>query len=113
MKVPYYAALTYLYKLSEKSFILPGAVFFILYDDYSVKVQIKKIKDKILKEKCIYIDGSATIYKIPQDIIPFVTVGDRQEELEGYKREYLENGQEKTIDGFVEFCKMRFCVTTL
>ncbi len=114
-RFPFYAAITYLYRLSEKSNIYHRAVFFVVNDPNSVKTQIEKMKAEIKNENYIYIDGSATVHKIPDNVVAMVTVGDRKEEIEGYKQEYLErkDGKEKSVDGFVEFCKARFHVTTL
>ncbi len=114
-RFPFYAAITYLYRLFKESTIYHRAVFFVVNDPGSVKIQIEKMKSEIKTENYIYIDGSATVHKIPDNVVTMVTVGDRQEELEGYKQEYLErkDGKEKCVDGFVEFCKARFCVSTL
>jgi hypothetical protein len=72
------------------------------------------MKAELRTENYVYIVGSATVHKIPDNVITMVTVGDRKEEIEGYKQEYLErkDGKEKSVDGFVEFCKARFHVTT-
>ena len=114
-RFPFYAAITYLYRLSIKSEIYHRAVFFVVNDPGSVKLQIEKMKAEIEAENYTYIVGSATVHKIPDAVITMVTVGDRKEEIKGYKQEYLErkDGKEKSIDGFVEFCKARFHVSTL
>ena len=114
-RFPFYAAITYLYKLSEKAPISHRAIFFTVYDSQSVKNHIEKMKSELKDEKYIYVEGLATVHKIPDDVITMVTVGDSQEEIEGYKQEYLErkDRKEKSIDGFVEFCKARFCISTL
>lgn len=114
-RFPFYAAITYLYRMSKDSALFHRAVFFVVNDLGSVKIQIEKMKAEIKTENYVYIDGSATVHKIPDNVVAMVTVGDRQEEIEGYKQEYLErkDGKEKSIDSFVEFCKARFCVSTL
>lgn len=125
---PFYAGVTYLFKSSKKGKILHGAKFFTAYGPESIGKITKEIISELELENMIYIDGSCTAHAIPRDIVPFITVGDRQKELDDYKKEFMNSSEYREmeegiclkglqmnvlLDRFVEFCKTRFCVSTL